>query len=217
MAKSEKIKVVLIDDHTLFRKGMAELINNFNDFEVIWDVSNGLEFINHIETRTFPDIVLLDIAMPEMDGYETAQWIKKNYPDLKFLVLSMCDNESEIIRLIKYGARGYILKDANPDFLENALKDIVSKGFYYSEWLSGTLINSIRSTEPRKTENDISEKEIEFLKHACTEMTYKEIADVMYLSARTIDGYRDSLFEKLSLKSRVGLVLYAIKQGIVKV
>jgi two-component system, NarL family, invasion response regulator UvrY len=133
------------------------------------------------------------------------------------MILSMCDNESEIIRLIKYGARGYVLKDANPEFLENALKDIISKGFYYSEWLSGTLINSIRGIEHKKVENEISDKEAEFLKLACTEMTYKEIADKMCLSARTIDGYRDSLFEKLSLKSRVGLVLYAIKHSIVKI
>lgn len=216
MEPKEKIKVVLVDDHTLFRKGMVELINNFPDFEVVWDVSNGSEFVNEIRTRTFPDLVLLDIAMPVMDGFETGLWIKKKFPDLKFIVLSMSDNESEIIRMIKAGARGYILKDADPAYLERALRDIVAKGFYYSEWLSGTLINNIRGLEPKKEADRLNEKEMEFLKLACTEMTYKEIADKMNLSARTIDGYRDAIFEKLSLKSRVGIVLYAIKHGIVK-
>jgi two-component system invasion response regulator UvrY len=217
MTKKEyKTKVVLIDDHTLFRKGIAELINNFSDFEVIWDASNGKEFVNEIKTKPFPDLVLLDIAMPEMDGFETAQWIKAKFPELKFMVLSMSDNESDIIKMIKYGARGYILKDANPEYLERALTDMVTKGFYYSEWLSGTIINSLRGVETKK-EEELSEKEIEFLKLACTEMTYKEIADKMFLSVRTIDGYRDALFEKLNLKSRVGLVLYAIKHGLVKV
>ena len=154
--------------------------------------------------------------MPEMDGFDTAQWIKSEYPDLSFMVLSMCDNESDIIKMIKYGAKGYILKDANPEYLQHALTDMVSKGFYYSEWLSGTLINSLRGGDAKK-EDELSEKEIEFLKLACTEMTYKEIADKMFLSVRTIDGYRDALFEKLSIKSRVGLVLYAIKHGFVKV
>lgn len=216
MEPKEKIKVVLVDDHTLFRKGMVELINNFPDFEVVWDVSNGSEFVNEIRTRTFPDLVLLDIAMPVMDGFGTGQWIKKKFPDLKFIVLSMSDNESEIIRMIKIGARGYILKDADPAYLERALRDIVAKGFYYSEWLSGTLINNIRGLDTKRDADVLSEKELEFLKLACTEMTYKEIADKMNLSARTIDGYRDAIFEKLSLKSRVGIVLYAIKHGIVK-
>lgn len=214
--KENKTKVVLIDDHTLFRKGIGELINNFSDFEVIWDVGNGKEFVNEIKTKPYPDLVLLDIAMPEMDGFDTAKWIKAKFPDLKFMVLSMCDNESDIIKMIKYGARGYILKDANPEYLQRALTDMVTKGFYYSEWLSGTLINSLRGIESKK-EEELSEKEMEFLKLACTEMTYKEIADKMFLSARTIDGYRDALFEKLNLKSRVGLVLYAIKHGVVKV
>jgi two-component system, NarL family, invasion response regulator UvrY len=214
--QKEKIKVVLVDDHTLFRKGMVELINNFPDFEVVWDVCNGSEFVNEIKVRTFPELVLLDIAMPLMDGFETGQWIKKKFPELKFIVLSMCDNESDIIRMLKYGARGYILKDADPAYLERALRDIVAKGFYYSEWLSGTLINNIRGLETKKEPDGLNDKEMEFLKLACTEMTYKEIADKMNLSARTIDGYRDAIFEKLTLKSRVGIVLYAIKHGIVK-
>jgi two-component system, NarL family, invasion response regulator UvrY len=213
----KKIKVVLIDDHTLFRKGMVELINNFPDFEVVWDVNNGSEFVVAIKTKPYPDLVLLDIAMPVMDGFETGRWIKTKFPDLKFIVLSMSNNENDIIKMIKGGARGYILKDANPEYLERALCDIAAKGFYYSEWLSGTLINNIRGLDTKKDSDELTEKELEFIKMACTEMTYKEIADKMCLSARTIDGYRDAIFEKLNLKSRVGIVLYAIKHAIVKV
>jgi DNA-binding NarL/FixJ family response regulator len=129
----------------------------------------------------------------------------------------MSNNENDIIKMIKGGARGYILKDANPEYLERALRDIAAKGFYYSEWLSGTLINNIRGLDTKKDADELTEKELEFIKMACTEMTYKEIADKMCLSARTIDGYRDAIFEKLNLKSRVGIVLYAIKHAIVKV
>lgn len=210
-------KVVLVDDHTLFRKGMVELINKFNNFKVIWDASNGKELQKQLKTQETPDIILLDIAMPEMDGFETAQFLKEKYPEIKFIALSMCDNESAIIKMIKYGSKGYILKDTNPEYLENALNDVVKKGFFYSEWLSGTLLNSILGIDSKNEEKELSGKELEFLKYACTELTYKEIADKMFLSVRTIDGYREALFEKLNVKSRVGLVIYAIKQGIFNV
>jgi two-component system, NarL family, invasion response regulator UvrY len=213
---SIKYKVVLVDDHTLFRKGISGLINDFSNFEVVWEAGNGKEFTKILKENQMPDIVLLDITMPEMDGYQTSLWIKKNHPDLKFVILSMCDNEAEIIKMLKAGARGYVLKDANPEFLEAALEEVMNKGFYYSEWLSGTIISSLRGNDGKK-ENEINDKENEFLRLACSELTYKEIADKMNLSVRTIDGYRDSLFEKLNIKSRVGLVLFAIKNGYAKV
>ncbi len=154
-----------------------------------------------------------------MDGYETALWLKKNYPLIKVLSLSMYDNENAIIRMFKAGAKGYILKDCDPSELRTALDSVNNKGFYYSELVTGRLIHTINQMDDadNNTANlvQLSDREIEFLKLICSELTYKEIADKMFLSPRTIDGYRDALFEKLNAKTRVGLVMYAIKNGIV--
>jgi len=213
-------KVALVDDHKLFRKGVAELINNFSGFQVIWEANNGLEFIQQLKTSNAPDIVLLDINMPEMDGYETAIWIKQERPQIKVLALSMYDDEDAIIKMLRYGARGYILKDAEPQELKTALHELVKKGYYYSELVTGTLLHSIhKEAEDINKHNPdavkLNDRETEFLKLACSELTYKEIADKMCLAPRTIDGYREALFEKLHVKNRIGLVLYALKGGYV--
>jgi two-component system, NarL family, invasion response regulator UvrY len=218
--KQQHPNVVLVDDHVLLRNGLASLVKSFGNYGVLFEASNGRQFIDQLQPDNTPDIVLLDINMPEMDGYETALWLKKHKPEIKVLALSMYDNENAIIRMFKAGAKGYILKDCDPTELRIAMDSIMRKGFYYSEMVTGRLIHTISKLD--EEESDVSqlvhlnEREIEFLKLACTEMTYKEIADRMFLSPRTIDGYRDSLFEKLSAKTRVGLVMYAIRNGIVQ-
>lgn len=163
----------------------------------------------------------MDINMPVKDGYETAAWLKNNYPGIKVLALSMLDDENAIIRMIKNGARGYVLKESEPAELRNAINAVLQKGFYYSEMVTGRLVHSISGVDDESQHSQqviqLSDREIEFLKLACTEMTYKEIAAKMYLSPRTIDGYRDALFLKLDIKTRTGLVIYAIKNGIVKI
>ena len=219
MIKTNSIKIALVDDHVLLRKGLAELIRNIG-YEVLFEADNGIDFQQKIRKDNPPDLVLLDINMPEMDGFTTAQWIKQNYPLIKTMALSMYDNENSIIRMFKAGARGYILKDSEPSELKAALDSILTKGFYYSELVTGKLIHSINKMDEDGDVRNLAQlnaRELEFLKYACTEMTYKEIADKMFLSPRTIDGYRDDLFEKLNLKTRVGLVMYAIKNGIVQI
>ncbi len=217
---SGKIKVALADDHKLFRKGLCELINGFSEYTVLWDVDNGEECIAHLDEGLLPDILLLDISMPKMDGYQTAEILRKRYADVKILVLSMYDSEIHVIRMLKIGVKGYILKDAEPYELKQGLDSLVKKGVYYSELVMGTLMKAIHEADenqPIKTTQHLNEREIEFLRLAATEMTYKEIADHMCLSVRTIDGYRDQLFEKLHVKSRVGLVLYAIRNRLISV
>jgi two-component system, NarL family, invasion response regulator UvrY len=217
MSKNKITSIVLVDDHILFRKGITELINKYEGFSVIWEASNGMDFIKNLKSCEKPEIVLLDIAMPEMDGFETASWIKTKHPEIKILVLSMFDQEKSIIRMLKLGVNGFILKDADPVELREAIVQIEEKGFYYSELVSGTMASSLRNENKKQDEIQLSEREIKFLELACTEMTYKEIADKMCLSFRTIDGYRDNLFLKLNIKSRVGLALYAIKNEIIKI
>jgi DNA-binding NarL/FixJ family response regulator len=159
--------------------------------------------------------------MPVKDGYETSSWLRENFPDIKVLALSMLDDENAIIRMIKSGARGYVLKESEPTELKDAINAVLQKGFYYSEMVTGRLVHSISGVDDESHNSQqviqLTDREIEFLKLACTEMTYKEIAAKMFLSPRTIDGYRDTLFLKLDIKTRTGLVIYAIKNGIVKV
>jgi DNA-binding NarL/FixJ family response regulator len=221
MKQQQKIKVALADDHVLLRNGLAGVVDSFGDYSVLFEADNGKHFTEQIAKFGEPDIVLLDINMPEMDGYATAQWLKEHYPLVNVLALSMYDNEAAIIRMFKAGAKGYILKDSEPPELKTALDSIQKKGFYYSELVTGKLIHSINKMNEEeavaKGTHQLNEREKEFLKLACTEMTYKEIAEKMFLSPRTIDGYRDALFEKLQLKTRVGLVMYAIKNGIVQI
>ena len=207
-----KIKVVLVDDHILLRNGLRGLIDSFNNCTVLYEANNGKDFINKLKAEQIPDIVLMDINMPEMDGYETTLWVKNNHPEIKVLALSMYDNENAIIRMLRAGVKGYILKDCDPPELEYAINSIMTSGFYYTENVTGKLVSIVSKKD---SDDELNEREITFLKLVCSELTYKEIADKMYKGVRTIDGYRDALFEKLNVKTRIGLVLYAIKNGIV--
>ena len=214
-----KATIALADDHVLLRNGLANLLKEL-DYEVLFEADNGQIFLEKLKNNPAPQITLMDINMPVMDGYETALYLKHHYPEIQVLALSMYDDENAIIRMLRNGAKGYILKDCDPSELKDALNSLLQKGFYYSELVTGKLVHTINhldDTENSSIKNvmGLNSKEIEFLKMVCTEMTYKEIAEQMCLSPRTVDGYRDSLFEKLQLKSRVGLVLFAIKNGIV--
>lgn len=214
------ITVGLVDDHVLLRNGLAALVKNIGH-QVVIEASDGKDFITKIqEGAPKPEVVLMDINMPVMDGYETAIYLKQHYPEIKVLALSMYDDEAAIIRMLKNGARGYILKDSDTPELKSAIEAVLTKGFYYTEMITGKLLHTINSSDEEGTTRkvlNLNEREMEFLKLSCSEMTYKEIADKMHLSPRTIDGYRDSLFDKLKIKTRVGLAIYAIKHGIVHV
>lgn len=212
--------VVLVDDHVLLRNGLASLIRSFGRFDVLFEASDGKDLIRQLRISRCPDVILLDIGMPEMDGYETACYLSRHYPEIRVLALTMSDADTAIVRMIKNGAKGYILKDIDAHGLERALDAIVDKGYYYSETVTEKLIDTVtHPDEPVRRFRDIlslNDREIEFIKLVCTEWTYKEIADRMYLSPRTIDGYRDALFEKLNVRTRVGLAMYAVKNGIVQ-
>jgi two-component system, NarL family, invasion response regulator UvrY len=212
--------IALADDHVLLRNGLASLIKNFGH-EVLFEANNGEDLIKLIQEGKRPDLILMDINMPVKDGYETSAWLKINYPEIRILALSMLDDENAIIRMIKNGARGYLLKESEPAELRAAINAVLQRGFYYSEMVTGRLVHSISGTDVESNNSQqviqLTEREIDFLKFACTEMTYKEIAAEMHLSPRTIDGYRDALFLKLDIKTRTGLVIYAIKNGIVKI
>lgn len=211
------IKVAMADDHNLIRAALARVIEGFENYSVIIQVSNGIELLEKLAQTPIPDLLLLDINMPKMDGIATAREVSSLYPEIKILALSMLDNENAVIGMIKNGARGYILKDAEPAVLKQALDNIVQIGYHYSERVTGRMIHALRTQYGNLQEGivKISERELTFLKFVCTELTYKEIAEKMEVSHRTVDSYRDTLFEKLGVKSRVGLAMYAVKNGII--
>lgn len=215
------VKVGVVDDHKLFRRGIASLINSFTEYRVVLEAGNGEEMIAQLVQNNQPDLLLLDIKMPVMDGFSTIEYLSRNKPSIKVLILSMFDDEQSVIRMIGLGAKGYLLKDSEPIELKNALDSVVDKGYFYSEFVTGNLVHSLHHKGPAEKQGLhpllLNDRETEFLKLICQELTYKEIADIMCLSTRTIDGYRDSLFQKLSVKNRVGLVLYALRTGLVRI
>jgi two-component system invasion response regulator UvrY len=213
-----KPTVALVDDHILVRNGLASVINNFGNHDILFEADNGKQCVDQLKAGKIPSLILLDINMPQMNGYDTAAFVRDHYPEIKMLALSMYDSENSIIRMLRNGAGGYILKDIEPLELNAALNAVLSNGYYYSEMITSRLIhkvNDINNIERQfKQIALLNERENEFIKLVCSEMTYKEIAERMCVSPRTVDGYRDMLFEKLNVKTRVGLVLYAIRYGL---
>ncbi|MFN5425287.1 MAG: response regulator [Bacteroidota bacterium] len=213
-------QIAVIDDHTLFRKGLISLINVFPQYQVMLEACNGKDFINQLDPNHLPEIVLMDISMPEMDGYATCDWLKNNYPQIKVLALSTMDAETAIIKMIRSGAKGYIVKDADLAELKLAFSELLTVGFFYNELVSRKVIHSLNrivdENDQINTIQKLSENELTFLRLSCSEKTYQEIAAEMFKSEKTIDGYRAELFKKLNVTSRVGMVMFAIKNGIVQ-
>lgn len=206
--------VVIVDDHTLLSQAIEAMVNTFPKFKVLYTCKNGQELIDKfsISPKYIPDVVLMDINMPIMNGIETTEWITKNFPQVNVMALSVEDDDTTVLKMLKAGAIGYLLKDTEKSILEKALVEIVENGFYHTKNVTNLLMKSI--TGNGEEEVVFKERQLTFMRLACTELTYKEIADKMCLSPKTIDGYRDTLFTKLSVKNRVGLVTYAIKNKI---
>ena len=212
------IKVALADDHILLRNALAQLIDSFGNCKTIHQSGTGKELIDFIKAGHLPDVVLLDLNMPDMDGFETAAWLQKNAPKVHILMLTMYDSELSLIRLLKAGVNGFLKKDIHPSELKFAIQSVVISGYYYSNHSTGRLMNLFRNNPDGSMglqKAILSEQEIQFLKLACSDLTYKEIAQKMALNPRSVDTLRDHLFIKLDVKSRVGLAMVAIKQGVV--
>jgi len=216
--KDKPAKIALVDDHILLRDALASIVDTFEDCKTVLLAGNGKEFIEKLQSSTLPDLVILDLNMPQLDGYETAKWLRINYPEMHVLVLTMYDSEIALIQLLQAGVRGFLKKDIHPGELRYAIQSVMNTGYYYSHNTTGRLVNLFKNEGLRNSMLHtiiLSPNELTFLKLASTDLTYKEIALHMQISPRTIDNYRDSLFIKLNVKSRVGLAIYAIKSGIV--
>lgn len=216
---TNQISITVVDDHSLFRKGIINLIHQIDDkFKVINEASHGKEFLAQIKNDEIPDVVIMDVSMPIMDGFQTTKALRELNKKIGILALTMKDDETSLIRLLKAGVNGYLNKDVDPDQLKEALHSIASTGYYYTEEVAGKLVNVITHPELGTNEGvELTEQEMRFIELACSEHTYKMIADMMCLSIKTVDGYRARLFEKLNVKSRVGLVMYAYKHNLVAI
>lgn len=217
MSNTKSKNVVIVDDHLLFAGSLEQLIDTFDGYHVLYHAKNGKDLMLQLKAvDQCPDIVLLDINMPVMNGVETMEWLTANYPEIKVLALSMEEEETTILKMLMNGAKGYLLKDIHPEKLKEALDETIEKGYYHSEKVSATLLRSLQPNVP-SIEDSFKENELIFMKLACSEMTYKEIAGKMNLSPKTIDGYRQELFNRLEIKNRVGLVIYALKNNLVSI
>lgn len=214
-----KLSIALVDDHNLFRKGLVSLIEMIDaDIQILFEAENGIEMQQHLLNGLIPDIILMDINMPDMDGFESVKWLNKHMPGLKVLVVSMVEKEESIIRMLKLGVKGYLSKDVEPEELKDALNAVNSKGFYYTDFITGKLVHTLQQDENAALTKlvALTDNEIKLLQLSCSELTYAQIAAEMFLSPKTIENYRYTLFEKLEVKSRVGVVLYAVKHGYVR-
>lgn len=216
----KKVNLAIIDDHNLFRKGLIKLINlgdTENKYTVLFEAGNGTELKEKLDKRLLPDIILMDIDMPDMDGYETVEWLRQYYPGINILVVSMFETEESIIKMLRLGVKGYLSKDIEVEDMHLALETISNKGFYYSDVVTEVMASEMQNKSGNSNNLDkLSDNEKKFLILACTDMTYVQIAEKMFLSPKTIEGYRETLCKKLHLTTRVELALYAVKNGLVK-
>lgn len=217
-----KTTVAIVDDHRLLAQALADLINRLDDYTILFCAENGQDLFRKLETQAVPDLVLLDVNMPIMNGLDTAIQLRERYPAVRVIALSMLDDEQTVVQMMQHGTRGYLLKGCHPHELRQALDDVRDKGVYSSAFLTGHLLGQLSrptlTPAPVEVKSSLSgrlnDRERHFVKLACSELTYVEIADKMCVSPRTVDGYREAVFEKLQVKTRVGLVMEAIKLGL---
>lgn len=214
------IKVALADDHKLFREGIRFIIEQMDGLEVAFEVANGAELLEALSDN-IPDVVLLDLDMPELDGIEVLKSLRPDRPDIKVIILSMHSDQKMVAHLMELGANGYLLKDTTHEELEKAIKSVEAEGHYFNEFVSQAmlkgLMNKTKTKPSLKTSVDLTPREMEVLELICQEFTAKEIADKLFISHRTAEGHRKNLIDKFGVKNTAGLVMKAIKEGIITV
>lgn len=211
------ILVALADDHNLFRKGMVALLEDSSEFSVLLEAGNGQELLGKLATGPRPDVILLDITMPEMDGIEALKRIRQDYTAIKVLMLTMNQDDAMILHLMELGANGYLLKETDPDEVEVAIRSVVETGFYFNELVSRTLLTKIVKGDKFKPTFSglvqLTDREVEVLHMVCRGLTNPEIGDKLFISARTVEGHRKNIMEKMGVRNTAGMIVYAIKKG----
>jgi DNA-binding NarL/FixJ family response regulator len=205
-----------VDDHTLFRNGLRILLNNLENYRVIGEAANGRQFLSLLETEV-PDLVLLDINMPVMDGIEAATLAHEKFPDLKIITLSMYGEEDYYYKMVNAGVKGFVLKNSDIKEVKTALDVVFEGGSFFSSELLQNLVNSLKSTaKSKETHTELSEREMEILILICQGLSNQEIGDKLFISKRTVDKHRANILEKSDSKNTAQLVVYAIKNKLVE-
>ncbi len=214
-----KIQLAVVDDHNLFRKGMISILRQVPDFEVVMEATNGQEFLDKLPNQAI-DVVLMDLQMPILDGIKTTEIVRANFPDVKVVILSMQDEDQFVLHLMEIGANGYLLKDTDPEEVEKAIRKVHETEMYFSDFVSKIMLRKMsrKSQQENKVFNyktDLSEREVQILKHICEGLTTAEVGDLVGISPRTVEGHRLRMMEKLGLKNTAGLVAFAIRNNLV--
>lgn len=211
------IRLALADDQPLFRRGMAMLLRDMPDVQVLFECNNGEELLTGLKGNTI-DIVLLDLEMPVMDGMETMRRVRQDHPEVRVIVLSMHHEEKFIVHLMELGANGYVVKTAEPDEIENAVRSVATSGYHFSEMVSRVMLQRLVKKEKLKpTFHDVeplTERELEVLRLICQELTTTEIAGKLFLSPRTVEGHRNNILLKIGARNTAGIVVYAMSKGL---
>lgn len=216
MENKQSIRVFLVDDHTLFLKGLKSLLDPLPDFSVVGEAYNGLEFLEKFEAAR-PDVVLMDISMPEMDGIEASKKVLEQDPNLKIITLSMYGDQEYYSRMLEIGVRGFVLKDSDIQEVKTAIHTVAEGGNYFSQPLLRGLILARKENPPTEAEDDqLSERELEVLLEICQGLSNNEIADKLFISKRTVEKHRANVLLKTGCKNTASLVVFAIKNHLVE-
>jgi DNA-binding NarL/FixJ family response regulator len=216
LAMKKKIKLALVDDQALFRKGMISLISEFGEMEIVIEAQNGKEFIDALKKEK-PDVVLLDLEMPEMDGIEVTKYLHKKYPQIKIIILTMHDDEEFVLHLAENGAHGFLLKNSNVETVIDAIYAVIAGKYYFKEDISALLVKGLAKSakaKPGFTDSVLTDREIEVVKLICKEFTNKEISEKMGISLRTVDGHRERILQRIGAHNTAGIVMYAVKHNL---
>jgi len=221
MSTEIPIRIILADDHEIFRDGFKAMLKKQPSVELIGEAANGEELVE-LTRRLKPDVVVTDIKMPRMDGLQATKILSKEFPEIGIVALSMIDEETLIVDMMEAGAKGYLLKNAHKTEIIEAIKAVNEGSIYYCDGATAKLIKMIAKSDKipfikKVSKPDLSQKEIDVILLICQEKTNKEIADHLNLSIRTIEGYRDRIFEKVGAKNSAGVVVYAIRNKIYSV
>jgi two-component system, NarL family, invasion response regulator UvrY len=223
--ETSAISIAIVDDHALFRQGLIALIERYNEdhrYKILFEAENGLDMSKKIKPDHKPDIVLMDISMPQMDGFDSVIWLNNNYPEINVIAMTMLEDTESVLRMMKLGVKAYLSKAMHVGEVQNALECVRQNKIFFSDFVSSKLLERHKTVEDnyrvagKRQINKLTENEKIFLELACSELSYFEIAKKMNLSPKTIDGYRHALFDRFDVSSRVGLVLHAVKYGLVK-
>jgi len=214
-----KIKIAIADDYKIYRDGLKVNLLEDDNLEVVFEADNGEELLGGLASAK-PDVIIMDLKMPVMDGMEATKHVRKQYPAMKVLVVTMYDDDKFIIHLMEHGANGYLLKNADKDEIIKSIYAVHENGYYFNDLVNKALLKKLilkGNVKPSFNQNiEFSERELEVLKLICEEKTAAEIGKELFISARTVEGHRTKLIEKVGVRNTAGLVMFALKNGIVQ-